>query len=495
MQAIGLRTEIEQETGAATSRTAVTYPSAGDTAGPRGTFALTILAIYVYLLVSRVLDVSPIWFLHIPLLLLIVLTIILLARGGVQELFSLKIVKWFAACTVWVIVASVFSMWRGASLNYVQTSVEGFAVFLIVLQIPRTRQEWQKLAGAYAYATLTASILSFYLARSVAGRLALDNGSFADPNEFALILAVGLPFWWLKASRATGFRKALFFLCTIPILIAFARTGSRAGLLCLATIFVVVLFFASMTQRMLMCVFALAMVVLGAMFLPSYLKMRFTTFFQSDNISSLDAKTQFKIEADLSSTAAREQLLRQGIRISLQHPLLGVGPGVFAYVAWDQRKAETGVGGWAQVNHNTYLQMSSETGIPGLIFFAGTVFLCIRYTLADYRRLIKSKPELATIHLYLFTTLTSLAVGIFFLSEGYSNMLAIMFALAAGLHRIAEARQEEGVLESPVPAQTRSGMAPIMPRAAAPARAPKRSPFRFGRRRVSAQNSPSRLLD
>jgi O-antigen ligase len=429
-------------------------------------------------------------------MLLVVLMIVLVARGGLQELFSLKIVKWFAACTVWVAIASVFSQWRGASVNYVQTSLEGLAVFLIILQVPKTRQDWQKLAGAYAYATLTASILSFYLARSVAGRLALDNGSFADPNEFALILAVGLPFWWLKASRASGFRKAFFFLCTVPILIAFARTGSRAGLLCLATIFVVVLFFASMTQRMLMGIFAIAVVALGAVFLPSYLKMRFTTFFQSDDISNLDAKTQFKLEADLSSTAAREQLLKQGIRITLQHPLLGVGPGVFAYVAWDQRKAETGIGGWAQVNHNTYLQMSSETGIPGLLFFAGTVFLCVRYTLADYRRLARFKPEIAKIHLYLFTSLASLAVGIFFLSEGYSNMLAIMFALAASLHRIAEARQEEAVAAAPsTSAVAPSRIAAPMPASSAPARSPKRSPFRFGRRRVPAQTSQSRLLD
>jgi O-antigen ligase len=380
-------------------------------------------------------------------------------------------------------------------VNYLQTQVEGFAVFLIVLHIPRTREHWQKLAGAYAYGILTASVLSFYLARSVAGRLALDNGTFGDPNELALILAVGLPFWWLKASRASGIRKALFFLCTIPILIAFARTGSRAGLLCLATIFVVVLFFASMSQRVLMCAFAVAVVALGAVFLPSYLKMRFTTFFQSDNLSHLDQKTQFKLEADLSSTAAREELLKQGIRITLQHPLLGVGPGVFAYVAWDQRKAETGVGGWAQVNHNTYLQMSSETGIPGLIFFAATVFLCVRFSLADYRRLIKSKPEIAKIHLYLFTSITSLAVGIFFLSEGYSNMLPLMFALAGSLHRIAETRQEEDVAAPAVSGVTPSRIGVPMPASSVAARAPKRSPFRFGRRRVSAQNPQSRLLD
>ena len=32
--------------------------------------------------------------------------------------------------------------------------------------------------------------------------------------------------------------------------------------------------------------------------------------------------------------------------------------------------------GW-QGTHNTYLQVSSETGLPGLFFFAGSLFTCI----------------------------------------------------------------------------------------------------------------------
>src|SRR5206468_2842561 len=176
---------------------------------------------------------SPIWFLHIPMVMLILLMIMAVARGQIKYVMSSSISKYFLAFTVWVVVCFPFSYWRAGSLPSVRWQLQSFAIFFIIVQMVRSVADWQKIAGAYAYATFTAALLSFYIGVSVQGRVALPGGTLGDPNEFALTMVVGLPFWWFKASRAEGFKKVAFLLATVPMYAAFARAGSRSGLIAL----------------------------------------------------------------------------------------------------------------------------------------------------------------------------------------------------------------------------------------------------------------------
>ncbi len=164
------------------------------------------------------------------MIMLILLIIMTLAGGNLKHAMSSSISKYFLAFTIWVVVCFPFSYWRAGSVPYVQWQLQSFAIFLIIVQMVRSVSDWQKIGGAYAYATLTAALLSFYIGVSVQGRVALPGGTLGDPNEFALTMVAGLPFWWFKASRASGFKKIAFLLATIPLYAAFARAGSRSGL-------------------------------------------------------------------------------------------------------------------------------------------------------------------------------------------------------------------------------------------------------------------------
>ncbi len=399
-------------------------------------FAATLLAFYIFLLAGRALDTSRISWMRIPLMLLVVLLFTTIARGNLQFAFSSKITKYFAAFTVWVLVCFPFSKWRAGSMPSIQWQVQSFVIFVIIVQIVRTRRDWQKVIGAFAYATLIASLLSFYFGYSVEGRIALPGGTLGDPNEFALLLVVGLPFWWFKASRATGFRKVFFLCCTIPVFLAFARTGSRSGMLAMAVLLVISFMFARGVQKLVIPLAALVAVIASTFLLPGYLRTRFMTFFSSQG--DYDAYTQARIGSDIASSEERKALLMQSIHMTFNHPIVGVGPGCFSFVAWDERKAATGSGGENLVSHNTYTQVSSETGIPGFLLFVTTMFLCIRSVLTDYRRLALVDIELAQYARYLFTSMTAMAVGIFFLSVGYTHMSATIFALALSLHNVVE---------------------------------------------------------
>ena len=396
----------------------------------------TLLAIYIFLLAGRALDVSPIWWLHIPMILLIVLTVTMVARGKLQYAFDSKITKYFAAFTVWVFVCFPFSYWRAHSRIYMQYQVQSFVIFLIIVQMVRTKQDWLKVVGGFAYATLIAALLAFHFGYTLEGRLALPGGTLGDPNEFALLMVVGIPFWWFKASRAKGFRKIFFLCCTLPIFLAFARAGSRAGLLAMAVLLVISFVFAQGVQKIVIVMTAVIAIAASTILLPGYIQTRFMTFFSSEG--NYDAHMEARIDSDIASSEGRKALLLQSIKMTFQHPIAGVGPGCFAFVAWDDRKASTGAGGESLVSHNTYTQISSETGIPGFILFFSVVFLCVKSVLADYRRLALVDMEFAQYARYLFSCMAAMAVGIFFLSVGYTHMTATIFAFALSLHKIVE---------------------------------------------------------
>jgi O-antigen ligase len=410
-----------------------------------------VLVFYIFLVFSRLLDVSPIWFLHIPLITLVLLVAMTLARGDLKHGFSTRLSWYFAALTAWVVVCFPFSVWRSASIGPVTGSIQSLGMFWIILQLVRTPDDWRRVGSAYAYSVLAGALLSFFVGRDIEGRIALVNGTLADPNEFALILAIGLPFWWFKASRAGALGKALCWLCTVPILVSFARTGSRSGLITLGVLFVVMIIFANVTQKVMIVAVAALGILAASALLPSYLKARFTSIFTPHDVQQLDDKSREQLNADLSSSEGREMLLKQSIQMTFEHPIFGVGPGVFAQASWDERKTEGQRPGLAQVSHNTYTQISSEIGIPGFIFLVATLFLCFKYTLADYRAARRVHSDLANFGLYMIASLSALAVGIFFLSVAYTYVLAVVFALAAALHQIVQKSLGQPATANPSP--------------------------------------------
>lgn len=437
-------------------------PGANDE-GPT-TLGVKLLAIYIFLVAGRALDVSPIWFLHIPLIIFILLMIMTLARGEIKYAMSSSISKYFAAFTVWVVVCFPFSYWRAGSLPSVQWQLQSFAIYLIIVQMVRSVSDWHKIAGAYAYATLSAALLSFYIGVSVQGRVALPGGTLGDPNEFALAMVVGLPFWWFKASRTSGFKKVVFLLATVPMYAAFARAGSRSGLIALAMLFLIAFIYAKGNQKVMILVGVMVSIAASSVLLPDYLKARYMTVFSQEG--DYDRATASRLGADIASSENRKALLIQSVKMTLQHPILGVGPGDFSYVSWDQRKATTGVGGESLVSHNTYTQISSETGLPGFFLFAATVALSLRYAYRTYRDNAEKDPALMACARYLLYSSGALFAGIFFLSVGYTHILGTVIALAASVQLIGKRSEATASVEagsaqrpvSPLPATRRPGV-------------------------------------
>jgi O-antigen ligase len=172
-------------------------------------------------------------------------------------------------------------------------------------------------------------------------------------------------------------------------------------------------------------------------------------------MSSDDYDANMQVSA-ITSTQHRRQLLQTSIRYTFQHPLFGVGPGMFA-VAEDAEMRAQGFhkGSW-QGTHNSYTQVSSEIGIPALIAYVMMMVLSLKRSSAIYRQ-TRGDPRLASIAgcaLALNYCMIVYAISVFFDYIAYTTMLSVFAGLimALDLHAPAEIASRTAVpLDVPIP--------------------------------------------
>jgi O-antigen ligase len=131
------------------------------------------------------------------------------------------------------------------------------------------------------------------------------------------------------------------------------------------------------------------------------------------------------------SAKARRFLLEESIRVTLEHPLFGVGPGQFA--AFEGRAT-----GWHST-HNSFTQISSECGIPALIFFLAGIFSAFRLLLRVWKqaRYRPDMQEVVTVCYCLSLSFVMFLTVIFFLNFGYFFYLPAFTGLFIALWRVA----------------------------------------------------------
>jgi O-antigen ligase len=137
------------------------------------------------------------------------------------------------------------------------------------------------------------------------------------------------------------------------------------------------------------------------------------------------------------STYARKNLLKAGIRITLMNPIVGVGPGMFQVAAADdQYTAKILFAAWRET-HNTFTQVSSETGIPGLLLYLAVILSVFTALLRVWRQSRKRKDfELHFRLAYcLMLLLLIYVVGAMFGSSAYNFFLPTLAGLTAALAR------------------------------------------------------------
>ena len=347
--------------------------------------------------------------------------------GGLFDAFRERATwMWFGfgACMT---LATATSTWRGGSFSllmpYLRTTLP---LVLLIPAVAFTSDEVRKVLNTIGIAGSTTILLGFFSSDFKTGRMTLGSAgsSIQDSNDYAahmILLLPAIAYLFFGPKRGVLF-KALGALFLALGLYQIFSTGSRGGLVGLIVTLLYILRRGTPKIRLgiLIGVPALALMVLA--FVPQESAQRLKSVFNSEDAS----------QEALESREARQALFWASVHITLHHPLLGIGPGEFmdyqAGVA-----GQSGQKGMWHATHNGYTQISSECGIPALVF----CLLAIGMTYKSLRRATKSGvPVASTVANLLSVMMVGYCVCIVFLSQGYNFNLPVITGITTAINRL-----------------------------------------------------------
>jgi len=245
------------------------------------------------------------------------------------------------------------------------------------------------------------------------------EGFLGDANDFALALNVALPFTsYLFLSEKKKVLKFIFLLFLILFTLGIISTASRGGFI---TLFIVFFYLILKSKKKLVGIFSIVLILISIFFFAprEYWERQMTiTSYQQDE-----------------SAMGRIHAWEAGAKMFADRPLSGVGVGAYE-VAYGVKYG--GKSGPWFAPHNTYIQISAETGIFGILFYLGLIF----YIYKQSTLLIKNTREgsyLKSISFGLKGALLACAVGSFFLSVGYYPHLYLLLGIAILVKILKEA--------------------------------------------------------
>jgi putative inorganic carbon (hco3(-)) transporter len=418
---------------------------------PMAAIGTKVLLVYLFLVMSRVLDLLPgLSVLRLPLILMVILLVLLVASGAFAQSLANTGVRLALALFAWAAVSTVFSVWRTGSLDFMKDLFLLVAVFLAIVTLVQTADDLRRVVAVQMAAITVASLMSFF-ARGEDTRLALSGGSYWDPNGFAAAILQAMPLCFLYQSRLhRPLTKFLAMATLLPMLVAFLRTGSRGGMIAFVLMGVMLFFRVSILKKVALLVLGGVLAVVALFLLPESLRVRYMTLFGT----SQEARTDLDLGGAASSSEARLALLQLSVQLTLQNPVFGVGPGMFPVAGDMEAKSEGRPRGTWQVTHNTYTQVSSELGIPGLLLFLGLMWQGWRCSRSlgwlNQRQQAPQLDSLRQIGSVLQFSFLGFSISVFFLSLFFWMTWAILIASMICVDRLA--KQELGpVMPRPKP--------------------------------------------
>ncbi|MEW5746948.1 MAG: O-antigen ligase family protein [Nitrospirota bacterium] len=286
-------------------------------------------------------------------------------------------------------VMVVSSVWAFSTDDAYQATFDYFKLvvfyFVIVLTI---RDERQLKIFMVAYI----AVLFLYVGKSaweffVHGRYVYNMGikrmpgldtTYGDPNAFAASIAYSLPFLWalIKYRFEQPLIRKMLWAYALLAGVCIIATGSRSGMVT-SLLFLLLVFFST-SRKVTGVTLLLALLAFVWNVMPLDYQQRFkSAFFRgvAPQAQAADASAQGRLES-----------LKQGIKMFMESPLLGIGPGNFKY-GWDHAP----VGPSA---HNLYGELLGETGVMGLLVFSALVILIVR----THRTIIERATLFLTVH-------------------------------------------------------------------------------------------------
>lgn len=320
---------------------------------------------------------------------------------------------------VWLALASTFSpVWRGGAFR----TTLGFAkvvLIVVVMSVAVTSlARLRKLIFIQAACVGVVAVASIVKGHFVVGRLeGALNGFYHNPNDLAIAIVLSLPFCIVFLLNGRGpLRKVAWIGILLAMIYALLRTGSRAGLIALIVALVLCLWEFGVKGRRSYLVLASLVLFAGLFVIAGHRVMQ-----RFSNTSQYEGNG-----AAYQSAQLRKGLLVKSLKITLEHPLFGIGPGDFQVIS----------GSWEET-HDVYTEFSAEAGIPALILFLMIYWRALA-ELGEVKRQSTEQSEVSMLAGACRAGLIAFAIAALFYPDAYQFFLFFVLSFAAALHGISQ---------------------------------------------------------
>jgi O-antigen ligase len=401
---------------------------------PLQKIAFGLAAFYIFLLYSRLQDFAS--YLHLPAITLSLALIILIISGSAGAVTKVPSTKWLAAMTFCMFAAIPFSVWPGGAADAVVNgwlkTILAYVVLTSTIVVP---YYCSRLVSLAAWGVFLGAVIGFISGSDTLGRMGEASARFGDANEFAQVLLTGMSLMigYSVNSKRNRLTRLFAYAAVVVMLVSFFRTGSRGGLVGLMVIAVFLFIRGSVGAKAGILVVAAIVVVCATSFLSEAVKGRYALLFgKAQNYTT-------EVEAASGSAEGREHLLYQSLIITARHPIFGVGTGMFAVAENTVARAQGLPRGLWHETHNMYTQVSSENGIPAVLFFITCLAVAYR-TLTRIIALGKTSVDpvildASQVAFWIRVALLGILSSGFFLSTAYTVELQVLVALSMGMRR------------------------------------------------------------
>jgi putative inorganic carbon (HCO3(-)) transporter len=317
------------------------------------------------------------------------------------------------------LAAAMSSVWRGGAVRTTLDFAKILIIVMVMSVVVSTSKRLRRLIFIQAASVAVIAGVTVWKGRLLSGRLeGILNGNYGNPNDLALAIVISLPLCLalLFLARNNAW-KAAWALAMLVMTYAVFLTGSRGGFLALIVTAAFCLWdYAARSHRPYLLILAALAGLILWQFSSGMLGSRLKgTFSSKEDVASSYASAQ-----------ARKQLLWRSIEVTAENPLFGVGAGNFEVMS-----------GFWRVSHNSFTQMSSEGGVPALVFYL-LILWCGFKNAGATTRAARGRRDLTLFARALRASLAGYVVGAIFASTAYQFFPYFLVAYTTGLLWIAK---------------------------------------------------------
>jgi hypothetical protein len=266
-----------------------------------------------------------------------------------------------AALGFWIWAGLHFLLFSGSPKipDKYWTYAQLLLVLWMIWELAPSEGRQRGLLLAYVLGGYVAALDTVRLYRTQGEAMRRFAAGGADPNDLAMVLALGLPMAWYLGM--TYHRPILRWICRgyVPVaLVAIGLTGSRGGLL--ATTVALLVAPLSMTRlspgRLIMAIMLLGVAgALAIAYTPETLIQRMATT---------------TTELEQGHIGGRGKIWKAGLDAFAQRPVFGYGVSGFINAVYPI------LGPMAKVAHNSFLSVLVEQGLVGFLLYL-TMFVAV----------------------------------------------------------------------------------------------------------------------